>query len=127
MKFKISIIVVFFLSLLFSTVTFARSYNVMDFTLVNRTGLNIKALYISPMSRNQWERYYSPYGNIIYDGDSIDLYIDVRRDVRYFDIRCTYTNGKTSVWYGVDIYRSGRVVLRSHHRGNTRYDDEDFF
>lgn len=124
MKLKISIIAVFVLSLIFSTVTFARSYGGMDFTLRNRTGYDIAAVYISPSTRNHWERYYSPYGNIIYDGESTDLYIEIRRDVRYFDIRCTYTNGRSEVFYGEDIY-SGHVTLGNRHRRHNRHDDDE--
>ena len=128
MKFKISLIAALIFSVIFSTAAFAASV-----TLINRTGRDIEALYISPVARNQWERYYSE-GEYFESDDSMRVHVESRRGVNYWDIRCRYANGKTDTWYGVDL--SGTVILRrngnfsnsggSNGRRRYYYDDEDY-
>ena len=129
MKSKFMLLAVVILGIAFSTVAFARSSG-NEVTIVNKTGRDIEALYISPVTRNDWERYYSPYSDVFYNGDSMDIYIGNRRNVQYWDIRCEYTNGREDIWYGVDLYNSDTVILRrngdfrvdSHH--NDDHDDD---
>ena len=126
MKFKISLIAALILSVAFSTVTFAASA-----TIINRTGRDIEALYISPVASNQWERYYSDTEYFESD-DSMRVHVESRRGVDYWDIRCRYTNGRTDTWYGVDL--TGTVILRrngdfSNGGSSSRrrhYDDDDY-
>lgn len=121
MKFKLSLIAALILSVAFSTVTFAASA-----TIINRTGRDIEALYISPITRNHWERYYSDY-DYFEDGDSIRIHVDSDSRTRFWDIRCMYSNGRADMWYGVELY--GTVILRrdgefSNSGSGRRYDDD---
>lgn len=111
MKFKISLAVLLVMGVLFSTVTFARSH-FDSFLVVNRTGRDIKAIYISPTAADDWERYYAPFGEIIEDGDSADIDFDGDRSNPFWDIRCVFTNGRSDIFYGVEIYDGARITLR---------------
>ena len=102
MKFKISLIAALILSLAISTVAFAAR----SATLINRTGRDIEAIYVSPVAEDEWERYYGD--DDFEDGDSIRIYVSSSE--RFWDIRCRYTNGRTETWYGVEL--SGTVTLR---------------
>ena len=123
MKFKISLIAALIFSVVFSTAAFAASV-----TLVNRTGRDIEALYISPVTRNQWQRYYSDY-DYFEDGDSIRIHVDSDSRSGFWDIRCMYANGRADMWYGVELY--GTVILRrdgefSNSGGSRRHYDDDY-
>ena len=109
MKFKVSIIAALVLSLIFSTAALARSSgNYVE--ILNKTGRDIEELYISPMTRDDWEEYF--LSDELESGDSTRIRVDYVRGVKYFDIRCKYTNGKSETWYGVDLYNSDVVILR---------------
>ena len=133
MKLKISLIAALIVSFLFTTAAFARS---SEIEIVNKTGNDIRALYISPVASNRWQRYAGSIRN----NDDEDIRIDVSSSNDIFDIRCTYRNGDEDVWYGVDLYNCSKVTLRSdgqfstsgrgshnsgsrHNRGH--YDDDD--
>ena len=111
MKFKISLAVLLVMGVLLSTVTFARSH-FDTFVLVNRTGRDIKAIHISPTAADEWERYYAPYGEIIYDGESAEIDFDGDSRNRFWDLRCTFTNGRTEIYDGVEIYDGARITVR---------------
>ena len=121
MKFKISLIAALILSLAISTVAFAAR----SATLINRTGRDIEAIYVSPVAEDEWERYYGD--DDFEDGDSIRIYVSSSE--RFWDIRCRYTNGRTETWYGVEL--SGTVTLRRDGQfstgssGRRYYDDYD--
>ena len=121
MKFKISLIAALILSLAISTVAFAAR----SATLINRTGRDIEAIYVSPVAEDEWERYYGD--DDFEDGDSIRIYVSSSE--RFWDIRCRYTNGRTETWYGVEL--SGSVTLRRDGQfstgssGRRYYDDYD--
>lgn len=115
MKFKFSLIAALILSLAFSAVTFAAN---RDITVQNKTGRDIKAIYISPVAEDDWERCRIS-DDIIFDGDSAVVYFKTRRHVDYWDVRCTYINGRTEVWYGVDLEGDDILVLRRNGRFST--------
>ena len=124
MKLKISLIVALIFSVLFSTAAFARDNEV---EIVNRTGKDIKALYISPVTRNQWKKC----AGTIRNGDDADIYVG-SSSTKYFDIRCTYRNGDDDVWYGVDLYNNSKITLKRNGQFTTgsshshrRYGDDD--
>lgn len=112
MKFKISLIAAIILSLAFSAVTFAASRNV---TVQNKTGRDIKAIYISPVAEDDWERCRIS-DDIIFDGESEVVYFRTQRHVDYWDVRCVYLNGRTEIWYGVDLEDGDILVLRRNGR-----------
>ena len=138
MKMKISLIAALIVRFLFTTAAFARS---SEIEIVNKTGSDIRALYISPVASNRWQRY----AGSIRKNDDEDIRIDVSSSNDIFDIRCTYRNGDEDVWYGVDLYNCSKVILRSDgqfstsgrgsHHSNSRYrghdddddDDDDYY
>lgn len=136
MKSKISLIALLVVSVLFSaTVAFARSSGGARATIINRTGYSIEALYISPVTRNQWESCFSSYF-IMDDGDSVVVELPRHANSHYFDIRCEYTNGREDVWYGVELQDSDFVSIMRNGRFNDvngggrpshSNDDDDYY
>lgn len=109
MKYKFSLIALLVVSVLFSsTVAFARSSGGARATLINRTGYDIEDLYICPAGSEDWELCAR---RTIYDDDSVDVELPRHRHSNYFDIRCEYTNGRTDMWYSIELESSEVVVL----------------
>lgn len=128
MKYKISLIAVLMVSLLFSAVTFARSSSSARCTIINKTGYDIEEIYISPVARDQWTRCRGYLDN----GESMKIDLPNRSNSNTYDIRCEYTNGREDTWYGVELYDSAVVSLKRngdffikdrHHDGH----DDDYY
>ena len=129
MKLKFSLIAALIFGVLFSTAAFARS---AEIEIENRTGKDIRVLYISPVAKGQWKRC----AGTIRNRDDTDIHVDFSSTKR-FDLRCTYKNGDEDIWYGVDLYNSSKIVLgreghfrtsgsgNSNYRRHRGYDDED--
>ncbi len=45
-------------------------------------------------------------------GESIFLTFSPRDDVRYWDIKVVYDNGKEDVWEDLDLYRIFNITIR---------------
>ena len=126
MKYKISLIAVLMISLIFSAVTFARSSSGRC-TVINKTGYDIEEIYISPVARDQWERC----GSYLDKGDSMRIDLPRNSNSNYYDIHCEYSNGRDDTWYGVELYDSAVVTLkrngdfftRDRHHDNDHDDD----
>lgn len=122
MNFKFSLIAALIFSVAISAVALAAN----SVTLVNKTGRDIEAIYISPVAEDEWERYYG--GNDDFEnGDS--MRISVSSGSKFCDIRCKYTNGQKDTWYGVDM-TSKKVILKRNGNfeisgSSSRHDDDD--
>lgn len=121
MKQKISLIALLVVSLLFSTVAFARSSGGARATLINRTGYDIEYLYICPAGTEEWERCRGSFD----DGDSIRVELPRHRNLNSFDIRCEYSNGREDMWYSIELYGSDRVTLLKNGRINNGSGSQD--
>ncbi|MBR5913289.1 MAG: hypothetical protein IKZ58_02840 [Selenomonadaceae bacterium] len=111
MRYKISLIAFLVASLLFSAVTFARS-SVSRCKLINKTGYDIETLYICPAGSEDWELCSTDIDN----GHSIT--VDFSRS-SHFDIRCEYENGRTDMWYSLNLYDYDKIILLR----NGKYDN----
>ena len=114
MKYKISLIALLVISLMISTVTFARSSSSARATLINRTGYDIEELYICPAGSEDWERC----GRDIENGEDVRIKLPRYSDIDNYDIRCEYENGREDMWYSIELYNSSTVVLLKNGKFN---------
>ena len=84
-----------------------------DFDLENGTGHTIAYIYLSPSDENAWV-YQDELGpnDVLRPGESIFLTFSPRDDVRYWDIKVVYDNGKEDVWEDLDLYRIFNITIR---------------
>jgi hypothetical protein len=81
-----------------------------DFTLVNRTGYEIREVYVGPTRSSNWGR------DILGEGV---LPANQRRDIRFasatrdcaFDIKVVYSDEDTAEWRNLDLCKISRVSL----------------
>ena len=82
-----------------------------DFTLVNRTGLTIAELYVSPANRSQWGRDRLGDG-VLENGKSKHFKIGQTATCRQ-DIKVTFENADgEAIWENVDLCAIEKITLR---------------
>lgn len=84
-----------------------------DFDLENGTGRTIAYIYLSPTREANWI-YQDELGpnEVLRPGESIFISFDPRDNVRYWDIKVIYDNGKEDYWECLDLYRIFNITIR---------------
>jgi hypothetical protein len=82
---------------------------IQDFTLVNRTGVTIYNLYISPANSDDWE------GDVLKDsvltnGESIKINFSGRYET-YWDIMIKDKYGNKRIWENLDLSKIIKITL----------------
>lgn len=85
----------------------AKEYN---FTLVNDTGMDIYAIYVSP---NKEEDYGEDILglDIIANGENADIQFDREIDVCKWDLMIENENGDDYIWEEIDLCKFSKVTL----------------
>lgn len=90
-----------------------RAESQLDFTLVNKTGYDIKTIYIAPSSQEEWEesdRVSLP--GAIKDGASVDLVFHPKAKAEKWDLKIVWVDGGDSVeWTGFDLTEISKITL----------------
>jgi hypothetical protein len=84
-----------------------------DFDLENGTGRTIAYIYLRPTHEANWI-YQAELGpnEVLRPGESIFISFDPRDNVRYWDIKVIYDNGKEDYWECLDLYRIFNITFR---------------
>lgn len=81
-----------------------------DFTLVNRTGVEIYSLFISESANDEWEEDVLG-DDVLPDGARIDVTFS-GRSACLWDILVTDDEGGNVTWEGIDLCETSVVILR---------------
>ena len=116
-----------FLSLCLSTVLFlANSDNALagdqDFTLVNSTGVEIHALYVSPADENEWGADILGKDTLP-DGESAEITFSPKEEAEKWDLRVEDSKGNSIEWSDLDLTEISEVTL-NYENGKATADVE---
>lgn len=81
-----------------------------DFVLVNKTNVEIYALYVSPHSENEW-------GEDILEADTMranetfDITFSRKERAKYWDLRVEDSEGNYIVWESLNLLEISKVTL----------------
>jgi hypothetical protein len=115
----------FFLVMLMATVLAAGVFaQIFDFTLVNKTGFTINAIFVSPADDDEWgddvlELDVLPNNksvDIEFDEDYEDLLIAF--DIDKYDLKCEYEDGSVDEWYDLKLEDIVTLTLTLDKKGN---------
>jgi hypothetical protein len=81
-----------------------------DFTLVNRTGVEIYALYVSPHSSNEWGEDVLGADTLL-SGEELDVFFSPRERAKYWDIRIEDEDGNYIEWDRLNLLEISKVTL----------------
>lgn len=89
----------------------AASGRALDFTLVNRTGTTIHAIYVSPHDSVNWEENVIG-SDTLPSGESVAIRFSPEERPSLWDLRVENRNGYQAEWKKLDLRRISRITLR---------------
>ncbi len=81
-----------------------------DFTVVNKTGVIIAALYVSPTSANEWGEDILGVDTLAVDG-TCDITFDPGEETALWDLRIEDADGQSIVWTGLKLKEISKATL----------------
>lgn len=81
-----------------------------DFTLVNSTGVEIHALYVSPADKNNWGEDILGQDTLA-AGGSTDIEFDPEEEAAKWDLRVEDGEGNSIEWSDLDLTEIAKVTL----------------
>ena len=81
-----------------------------DFTLVNKTGVTIKKLYVAPSKSNDWEENILAK-DVLLDGETFDIAFSGQKST-WWDIRVEDNKGNYSEWEHFNLKEVSKVTLK---------------
>ncbi len=100
---------VLLLTLLLGLVIPARAESDLDFTLVNKTGYDIKEVYIGPTTSEEWGD--NVLTAVLKDGQALELKFHPKATAPKWDIKVVYTDGETAWWKGYKLAEIMKINL----------------
>jgi hypothetical protein len=97
------------LALLLGLVLPARAELDLDFTLVNKTGYDIKEIYVGPTSVDEWGD--NVLKAVLKDGQALELKFSEKASAEKWDIKVVYTDGETAWWKGYKLTDISKINL----------------
>ena len=81
-----------------------------DFTLVNKTGVEINAVYVSPADKNDWGEDVLGKDTLP-AGESADIEFDPEEEAEKWDLRVEDKDGNSIEWTDLDLTEISKVTL----------------
>ena len=106
------------LALLLGLVMSAKAQLDLDFTLVNKTGYDIKEVYVGPTTVEEWGD--NILKDVLKDGQGLELKFHEKATAEKWDIKVIYTDGETAWWKGYKLTEINKINLFwSKDKGST--------
>jgi hypothetical protein len=100
--------------------TTARAMGDQDFTLVNKTGVEIHALHVSPHSSDEWGEDILGKDTLA-NGESLEITFGKRDRAHHWDLRVEDEKGNSLTWENLDLMKIEEVVL--HYKDGKAWAD----
>jgi hypothetical protein len=81
-----------------------------DFTLVNATGVEIHAVYVSPADKNEWGKDILGKDTLA-DGQSAEIKFSPKEEAEKWDLRVEDKGGNSIEWSDLDLTEISEVTL----------------
>jgi hypothetical protein len=81
-----------------------------DFTLINKTGVEIHALHVSPHSSDEWGEDILGKDTLA-SGDSLEIKFPSRARAAHWDLRIEDEKGNSLTWESIDLLEVSEVTL----------------
>lgn len=81
-----------------------------DFTLVNKTGVEIHALYVSPADANKWGKDILGK-DTLEDGQSVEIKFHEDEEAEKWDLRVEDKDGHSIEWEDLNLMNINKITL----------------
>ena len=83
-----------------------------DFTLVNKTGYELNAVFVSPSHADDWGDDVMGQGTLS-DGASVEIKFHRAEPTCNWDLKAVYTDdGSHAVWHDIDLCTVSKITIR---------------
>lgn len=90
----------------------AAAEGAQDFTLVNKTGLVIDKVFISPHASDDWEEDVLGQDQLAEDG-SVDIKFKRSEKAAMWDLKVEDTKGNAVMWSNLNLLEISKVTIRN--------------
>ncbi len=94
-----------------STMGVVKARGDQDFTLVNRTGLTINELYVSPARASHWGEDVLGRDTLD-DGDSVEVRFSRKEDECVWDLKVVDEDGDAVNWEAINLCQAEKITLK---------------
>lgn len=94
----------------FSAVTEVSAQAAQDFLLVNKTGVEINALYITPHNADDWGEDILGVGTLAAN-DEVEINFSRREKAKLWDLRVEDADGEFIEWESLNLLTISKVTL----------------
>jgi hypothetical protein len=84
-----------------------------DFTLVNKTGVDIHALHVSPADANKWGPDILGK-DVLEDGQSVEIKFHEDEEAEKWDLRIEDKEGHAIEWEDLNLMKISKITLHYH-------------
>jgi hypothetical protein len=81
-----------------------------DFTLVNKTGIEIYSVYVSPSNSDDWGEDVLGQDTLD-DGDSVDIHFSRKEKAKLWDLRVEDSEGNYVYWEDFDLLEISKITI----------------
>jgi hypothetical protein len=103
--------VVAVLAVLCASTTLFAAGPVLDFTLVNKTGLTIQEVYVSPASDEEWGEDVMGR-DVLHNNEAVDISFSRRKTECLWDLRVVDEDRDAVVWQKINLCEASEVTLK---------------
>lgn len=89
-----------------------------DFKLVNKTGYELKALYVSPAKSDDWEDDVLGQ-DTLGDGQSVNVHFNPKVHTCQWDLKVVYSDDDSSaVWQKIDLCTIEKITIKYNRKSD---------
>jgi len=89
-----------------------------DFRLVNKTGYELKALYVSPSKSDDWEEDVLGQDTLD-DGQAVNVHFSPKTKTCKWDLKVTYSDDDSSaVWHDIDLCSVEKITIKYNRKAD---------
>jgi len=83
-----------------------------DFTLINKTGYELKEIYVGPTKSDDWGSDIMG-DNTVPDGSSVNVHFQPKVQTCKWDLKVVYTvDSSKAIWYDIDLCTVEKITIR---------------
>jgi len=87
-----------------------------DFTLINKTGYTIQAVYVSPTSSNAWEEDVLGQ-DVLANGQRVNIKFSRNTSACKWDLKVDWDDGsEPSTWSGFDLCSVSKITIKYNRK-----------
>ena len=89
-----------------------------NFKLVNKTGYELKALYVSPSKSDDWEDDVLGQ-DTLGDGEAVNVRFKAKTSTCKWDLKVTYSDDDSSaVWSNIDLCTVEKITIKYNRKSD---------